>query len=464
MVDTFKHLHIVGIGGPGLNGMAHMLLDQGIEVSGCDLIRNPEIHALEQRGLIVAATHDLAHLKNIDALLVSAAVKEENIEIQGARKQGIPVLTRHNLWRQWSKERDVVAICGSHGKTTTSGMLAHLITQTGSNAGYLFGSIISGLDSGRWGSGPLIMEADEYARTFLTLSPVLTLITNIDPDHIEIYPTHEEYDAAFREIATRALSNGGQIIACGDDPGVQRALSGIEFISYGIEQGNAWRATSIKHTESKLSFTLELHGTALTEVVLQLMGEQNVLNAVGAIATASQLGIEPRAASMALSSLKGIARRLEFKGQVNNIDVFDDYAHMPLEIQATLKAVRSRFPHRRIVAYLQPHSFSRLEAFLQDFAEALSFADVACVGDVYGFREQDGQVNAIDLVSLIDGVQHKECVGDVGVAPENLLRILKAGDILVTMNAGNGSIVGTHVLTLLADKEPDKAHAKSTRE
>ena len=454
MVDAFKHLHIVGIGGPGLNGMAHMLLDQGIEVTGCDLKRNAEIDALEKRGLTVAANHDLTHLKNIDALLVSAAVDAENVEIQGARQQGIPVLTRHDLWRKWTTERQVVAVCGSHGKTTTTGMLAYLLTQTGSNAGYLFGSTIPGLGSGRWGSGPLIIEADEYARTFLALSPVLSVITNIDPDHVEFYPTREVYEAAFREFVTNAQSRGGQIIACGDDPGVQRALRGLEFISYGIEQGNTWRATSIRWSESKLLFTVESHGTALADVVLQVPGEHNVLNALGAIATAFQLGIEPRAASMALSSLKGIVRRLEFKGEVNNIRVFDDYAHMPLEIQATLKALRSRFPNRRIVAYFQPHSFSRLQAFLKDFAEALSLADVACVGDVYGFREKDGQVNATDLVALIDGVYHKESVGDVTVAAENLLRTLETGDILVTMNAGNGSIVGTRVLTLLANKEP----------
>ena len=454
MVDAFKHLHIVGIGGPGLNGMAHMLLDQGLEVTGCDLIRNTEIDALEKRGLTVAANHDLTHLENVDALLVSAAVKAENVEIQGARQRGIPVLTRHDLWRKWSTERQVVAVCGSHGKTTTTGMLAYLLTQTGSNTGYLFGSTISGLGSGHWGSGPLIIEADEYARTFLALSPVLSLITNIDPDHIEFYPTREVYEAAFREFVTNAQSNGGQIIACGDDPGVQRALRDLEFISYGIEQGNAWRATSIRWSESKLLFTVESHGTALADVVLQVPGEHNVLNALGAIAAAFQLGIEPRAASMALSSLKGIVRRLEYKGEVNNIRVFDDYAHMPLEIQATLKALRSRFPNRRIVAYFQPHSFSRLQAFLKDFAEALSLADVACVGDVYGFREKDGQVNATDLVALIDGVYHKESVGDVTVAAENLLRTLETGDILVTMNAGNGSIVGTRVLTLLANKEP----------
>ena len=339
MVDAFKHLHIVGIGGPGLNGMAHMLLDQGLDVTGCDHIRNTEIDALEKRGLIVAANHDLTHLKNVDALLVSAAIKAENVEIQGARQQGIPVLTRHDLWRKWSTERQVVAVCGSHGKTTSSGMLAYLLTQTGSNAGYLFGSTIPGLGSGRWGSGPLIIEADEYARTFLALSPVLSVITNIDPDHVEIYPTREVYEAAFREFVTNAQSNGGQIIACGDDPGVQRALRDLEFISYGIEQGNAWRATSIRWSESKLVFTVESYGTAL--------------------------------------------------------------------------------------------------------------ADVACVGDVYGFRENDGQVNATDLVALIDGVYHKESVGDVTVAAENLLRTLETGDILVTMNAGNGSIVGTRVLTLL---------------
>ena len=459
MVDTFKHIHIVGIGGPGLNGMAHMLLEQGIEVTGCDLIRNPEIDALEKRGLIVAPNHDLAHLKNVDALLVSAAVKPENIEIQGAHQQGIPVLTRHDIWRMWSTERQIVAICGSHGKTTTSGMLAYLITQTGSNAGYLFGSMIEGLRSGRWGSGPLIIEADEYARTFLALSPVLSVITNIDPDHIEIYPTRAAYEAAFRELAITTQSNGGQIIACGDDLGVQRALRGLEFISYGIKQGNAWRATSIRYSESKLSFTVELQDSALTEVELQLMGEHNVLNALGAIATASQIGIEPRAAAMALSSLKGIARRLEYKGEVNDIRVFDDYAHMPQEIQATLKGLRGRFPNRRIVAYFQPHSFSRLQAFIKDFAEALSLADVACIGDVYGFREQDGQVSATDLVALINGVDHKECVGDVTVAAENLLRTLQPGDILVTMNAGNGSKVGTRVLTLLANKELTRGHS-----
>ena len=453
MADAFKRVHIVGIGGPGLNGIAHMLLDQGIEVTGCDLKRNAEIDALEKRGLTVAANHDLTHLINIDALLVSSAIEAGNIEIQGARQQGIPVLTRHNLWKKWSTERQVVAVCGSHGKTTTTGMLAYLLKQTGSNAGYLFGSTIPGLGSGRWGSGPLIIEADEYARTFLSLSPILSVITNIDPDHVDFYPTREVYEAAFREFVTNAQLRGEQIIACGDDPGVQRAFRDLKFTTYGIEQGNVWRATSIRRSESKLVFTVESHGTPLTDVALQIPGEHNILNALGVIAAASQLGIEPQAASIALSSFKGIARRLEFKGEVNNICVFDDYAHMPKEIQATLKALRGHFPHRRIVAYFQPHTFSRLQAFLKDFAEALSLADVACVGDVYGFREKDGQVSATDLVALIDGVHHKESVGDVNVAAENLLQTLKTGDILVTMNAGNASIVGTQVLTLLAKQE-----------
>ena len=460
MVDALKHIHIVGIGGPGLNGMAHMLLDQGVEVTGCDLIRNAEIAALEKRGLKVAATHDLAHLKNVDALLVSAAVKAENIEIQGARQQGIPVLTRHDLWRKWSAERPVVAVCGSHGKTTTSGMLAYMLAHTGNDAGYLFGSLIAGLGSGRWGSGPLVMEADEYARTFLALSPAYTLITNIDPDHIEIYPTREIYEAAFREIVTVTQANGGPVVACGDDPGVRRTLQGLDFISYGIAQGNTWRATSIRWSEGKQLFTVEADGKAVANVVLQLWGEHNVLNALGAIATAYQLGVDPQAAATALGSLEGLIRRLEYKGEADNIRVFDDYAHMPLEIKATLKALRGRFPDRRIVAYFQPHSFSRLQAFMNDFADALSFADVACVGDVYGFRENDGAATAADLVELIQGVDYKEGIGDVKVAAKNLLRILQPGDILITMNAGNASsIIGPQVLSLLADRKLQGNHS-----
>lgn len=452
MLENVRNIHIVGIAGAGLNGIAHLLLDQGFRVTGADRVRNTATKLLEERGVLIVFDSDISLLSQAQALLISSAVKPDHIQVQEAKRLEIPIYTRHDLWEEWSKRRPIIAICGSHGKTTTSGFLANIFKKSGHNFGYQFGSIINGLGSANWGDGgPLIVEADEYARTFLSLKPAVTVMTSIDPDHVDIYPDRQSYETAFRTFAEQTISGNGTVIACGDDEGVKRTLSGLGVITYGLNSNNQWEANNLEIDGNGYAFDVLNGGTKLARVNLQIPGKHIVLNCLAAIAAASQFGIEPTLAREGASELTGIVRRLENKGIVNGIRVFDDYAHMPKEIEATLNALKKQFKDSRIVGYFQPHTFSRLNAFLNDFATALSLADVVCLGDVYGARETSGPVNSAHLLELIT-VPKKMLVGDILHASDIISEILKPNDVLVVMSAGDGTKVSDAILTKLSNK------------
>lgn len=467
------HYHIVGIAGAGMSAIAHILLDQGHTVSGSDLQQNTLTAALEQRGARIRYGHEPAFVGDADRLVATSAVQDEHIELVEARKRGIPVLRRADLWREWSHGRQVVAVAGTHGKTTTTALIALMLTRAGIAPGFLIGGETSDLGvNARWGNpaAPLVVEADEYDRTFLALTPDIAIITNVEWEHVDIYPSPDEYEAAFRTFA-RQVAHPQRLIVCGDDAGARRVVGHPDAQQYGIEEAIArnpascrlalmdWMAANVRYDGSMTHFDLWRYdrrtcGTRLEGMyTMRLVGDHNVQNALAAIAAATTLGIDRTAIGAALAEYRGARRRFDIKGEVNGITVIDDYAHHPTEVRATLAAARARFPQHRIVVYLQPHTFSRTYAMLDNWTHAFDAADIVRIGDVYPARET-GEPRAAAR-ALAGRIAHPdvEVVGDVATATATITALLQPGDLLLTLGAGDGYRVGEMALLALGQAD-----------
>jgi UDP-N-acetylmuramate--alanine ligase len=461
-----QHYYIVGIAGAGMSGIAHILLDQGHTVSGSDMQRSAAANALAARGATIMLGHDPANIAGADALVITSAVKPDHPEVAAARAQGLPVLKRADLWREWSKQRPVVAVAGTAGKTTTTAMIALVLLRAGREPGFLVGADVPDLGANaRWGApdAPLVIEADEYDRTFLALAPQVAVITNVEWDHVDIYPTPEAYDAAFQTFA-RSVPEPRNVIMCGDDAGVQRAIDLPEATQYGVDEllGRdpvscrrtlfEWTATNLHSMPDGTRFDLWRYDRrsfatrALGPRTLRLSGRHNVENALAVIAAASALGVDQTTIAEALASYHGAGRRFEIKGEAGGVTVVDDYAHHPAKVRATLQAARERFGDRRLVVYMQPHTYSRTRALLDEWADAFDAADVVRVGAIYAAREHD-TLGMSDYV-LAEAIRHRDVapVGDVGAASEELAALVQPGDVLLTLGAGDGYKVGEYVL------------------
>ncbi|NNJ10461.1 UDP-N-acetylmuramate--L-alanine ligase [Chloroflexales bacterium ZM16-3] len=462
------HYHIVGIAGAGMSAIANLLLDQGHCVSGSDQASSRLTADLAARGATLHVGHSPAHMRGADAVVATAAVRPDHPELEAARELGIPVLKRGDLWRDWSQQRRVVAVAGTHGKTTTSAMIAVALRGAGLNPGFLIGSEVPDLGgNAAWGDpdDPLVIEADEYDRAFLSLRPALAVITNIEWDHPDIFPSAEAYDAAFAEFAA-LVSAPGQLVLCGDDAGVGRLPpSGAVF--YGIEERLAndpiscrlapldWTASGVAGMPSGgVRFDLwqfdrrrmGQHRVGAQE--LAVPGAHNVRNALAALAVAALLRVDMAGAVVALGAFQGTTRRFELKGEAGGVTVIDDYGHHPTEVRATLAAARMRYPDRRLVAYLQPHTFSRTEAMLDQWPDACAGADILLVGDIYAAREQgDPAALAATLAGRIAAagvnVRHS---GDVVASAAALIGLAHPGDVVITFGAGDGDAVGMELL------------------
>lgn len=462
------HYHIVGIAGAGMSAIAAILLEQGHAVSGSDLVANRLTAALAARGATLHGGHSPAHVAGADVVLATAAVRPDHVELVAARASGIPLIGRADLWRQWSTERPVVAVAGTHGKTTTSAMIAVALRGVGMPVGYLIGSEVPDLGgNAAWGdpAAPLVIEADEYDRVFLALTPAVAVITNVEWDHPDIYPSADTYSAAFQQFA-RQLRDQGRLVLCGDDAGAL-ALNLPEATLYGIEEALAtdpvscrlapldWTASGVASSEAGgTRFDLwrysrrRMAQVRVGEQTLLLPGAHNVRNALAALAVCEALGAPMDRAAAALAHFRGTARRFELKGEAGGVTVIDDYAHHPTEVKATLAAARARFPGRRIVAYLQPHTFSRTEALIEAWAGACADADLLLVGDVYAAREQgDASGLARQLAERIaaTGVDARPA-GELSAASETLVALVRPGDVVLTLGAGDGDRVGVAVL------------------
>ena len=466
------HYHIVGIAGAGMSAIANVLLDQGHTVTGSDMQRNSLAEALLTRGATIYTGHDAAYVADADALVATSAARPDHPEIVAAHAQAIPILKRADLWREWSRLRDVVAVAGTHGKTTTTAMIALALERAGLNPGFLVGGDVPDLGrNARWGDpdAPLVIEADEYDRTFLALAPRIAVITNVEWDHVDIYPTEQSYEAAFAEFAA-AVREPHNLIVCGDDQGALQ-VAGPQATQYGIDELIArdpvscrralldWSAASLRSEDGETRFDVwryartSLATRHMGECRIRLAGEHNARNALAALAAAHAAGAPFGAIAEALASYRGAGRRFELKGEASGVTVIDDYAHHPTEARATIAAARSRYPGRRIVVYLQPHTYSRTLALLDDWATAFGAADVVRIGDIFAAREAD--TLGMDSAALARRIAHPDVrsAGDLGAAVAALLDLIQPGDVLLTLGAGDGYKVGEQILKHLQSRE-----------
>jgi len=438
-----KHLHFMGIGGVGMCGLAEIYLAEDCLVSGCDLEVSERTARLEELGALVHQGHDPSHLDRVDALVVSAAVSPTHPEVVAARDRGIPVIRRAELLAELMRPRRGVAVAGTHGKTTTTALIGHLLESAGLAPTVVVGGRARFLDAhGRKGTGDiLVCEADEYDRSFLELAPQIAVITNLEPEHLDCYDGTEDLEATFAAFANR-VSPFGAIVLCGDDPGV-RSLAGRlrrRTIFYGMGDGADLRATGIEAEPQGSRFTVLQREESLGSVFLPLPGSHNVSNALAAIAVGLELGVAFDRLAGACADFAGVARRFDVLGEKNGVTVIDDYAHHPTELKAVLGAARQALPGRRLVAIFQPHLFSRTREFAGGFGEALLAADAAVVLPIYPARE--APIPGVDSEIVVEEARRlgHEAVTSVEGMDEALVRleeVLTPGDVLLTMGAGD---------------------------
>jgi UDP-N-acetylmuramate--alanine ligase len=451
------HVHLVGIGGIGLSAIARVLHGWGYRISGSDQATSALTEQLAAEGIEVHAGHQAEHVSGADIVLASSAVPEDNAELVEARRQGLPVLRREQFLGELTDGKQTIAIAGVHGKTTTTAMIAWMLIQAGTDPSFVVGGVMQNLGTNAGaGTGPqFVIEADEYDRAFLGLRPDVAVITALEHDHPDCYPTFEEMEVAILAFAER-VKEDGLLIVSGDDPGARRigeirASQGQRVETYGFDSDWDWRAEST-HLGNSAAFQVWHKGRQLGMCALQLPGSHNVLNALAALAANVEVGIAFDTAAAALARFRGTERRFEIKGQVASITVVDDYAHHPTEIRATLGAARLKFPGRPIWAVFQPHTYSRTAALADGFAAAFGDADHVLVTEVYAARERHTLgVSGADLVRRMDHADAEYAQG-LDDAVTTLLARIQPGDVIITLGAGDGHLVGTRVLKRLEER------------
>ncbi len=461
-----SHIHLVGIGGAGLSAIARLLLQRGLRVSGSDQRASSATQELAELGAVIFVGHDAAHIAGADQVLISSAVPATNPEVMAARAAGVPVVKREQFLGPLMAGHLSLCVAGTHGKTTTSAMLAALLDALGAEPSFIVGSTILALGTaaraGRAG-GPFVIEADEYDHMFLGLRPDIAVITNVEWDHVDCYPKIEDFQQAFVKF-TGLVPAGGTVIFCGDEPGCislhdTAASEGVRWVSYGLGNDNDWRASAIEvNPAGGVVFDVLHRDRALGRLSMPLSGEHNVRNALAALATAALAGYDvfskPRENLKFSRIFAGTKRRLENIGVRCDIMIFDDYAHHPTEVRATLSAVRQRFPRRPVWVLFQPHTYSRTRALLDEFRNSFENADHVLITDIFAAREHDpGDITALDVVRKLDRHPDVRYVGDLGAATRLLLAELAPGDVLITLGAGDGDRVGRQVLTALRERE-----------
>ncbi len=445
------HIHLVGIGGTGLSAIATVLLQQHNTVSGSDMQESENTARLRALGATVYIGHRAENITAPDAVVVSSAIPADNPEIAAARAKGIPVFKRPAWLGQMMTGTRGIAIAGAHGKTTTTAMVSLVMSRANLSPTFIVGSFIPQLNTNAaaGNSDWFVIEADEYDHTFLSLKPEFAVITNIERDHPDTYPTDESLFRAFVQFA-ELIPPHGAVLACGDNPGVQHILPQLPSAeTYGTSEGNRWRAANIVANKwGGFSFEPLRDGTPIApKIALRVPGMHNVQNALAALAVCIKAGIAPKTATEILATFTGTARRFELKGEIGGITVIDDYAHNPTELRATLAAARARFGKRQIWAVFQPHTFSRTKLLRHEFSAAFGDADHVILLDIYPAREKDdGSISSADILADMHHPDARHLSGALSNAAEFLLKHLSPGDVLITLGAGDGYKVGKMVL------------------
>lgn len=444
-----------------MSALAEALLDLGASVSGSDLSASGATEALEARGVRISIGHRAENLGDADRVVLTGAVPADNPELAAAQERDLLIVKRAVLLGQLMDLRRGLAVAGTHGKTTTSSMAAWVLSKAGRDPSYIIGGTIRGLGvGGHWGGGKeLVAEADEYDRSFLQLRPEVAIITNIDSDHLEYYGTDDAIYAAFGQFAAN-VRPGGLLILCADDHISMQLASDIGNTAapfrmqfYGVAPDALWRPVGLEaNGKGGSDYTVMRDGKRIADVSLQVPGLHNVLNSIAVIAALYDLGLEPEETAGWLGQFLGAGRRFEVKGEAGGVTIIDDYAHHPTEIAATLHAARQRYPGRRLLVLFQPHTYTRTRDFLPDFATSLGIADRVYVTEIYASRERDtlGMSGGM-IAERITGAQ-AEFVPTLGAAIEALLDDLAAGDVLITMGAGDIWRAGEALLERLEEQ------------
>jgi UDP-N-acetylmuramate--alanine ligase len=442
------HIHFVGIGGIGMSGIAELLLNLHYTVSGSDIKESAITRRLAQLGGVIHAGHAPDWVAGADVVVYSSAVRLENPELVAAKEQGIPVIRRAEMLAELMRLKYGIAISGSHGKTTTTSMVAAVLAQGGLDPTVVIGGRLKGLGSNaKLGSGEfLVAEADESDGSFLKMSPAIAVVTNVDREHMDHYTDMDHVKRSFVEFVDRVPFYGMSIL-CLDDPAVQDILPKVNkrHVTYGLTPQADVRATNLEVCGAGARFCVERSGRQLGFVDLNLPGRHNVNNALAAIAVGLELGIDFSRIAKALSSLEGVARRMEVKGEKQGILVMDDYGHHPTEIAATLAAVHDAWPGRRILVVFQPHRHSRTMHLFKEFARAFYLADKVLVLPIYAAGEDP--IEGIDESALCSSIRthgHKNAsvAESFAQAVEKISKTAREGDLVLTLGAGDVWKVG----------------------
>lgn len=455
-----KNIHLMGIGGAGMSGLA-ILLDQiGAKVSGCDMIQTSYMKGLKRRNIPIEMGHDAKHVDEFkpDILVYSSAIPQDHSEILKAWQQGIVVSRRAEILSLIFNSRRGVGVAGTHGKTTTSSMISLIAERAGIDPTVAIGGELAdiGTNAKLGKGGYMVAELDESDRSFVYFHPEIAVVTNIDWDHRDHYMTFKSVTDAFAEFLVNR-KEGGKSILCMEDEGINTLVSeyGINdgAVTYGWGTGWDWGAAEVDHNHGGgVSYTLSRRGEKLDRIKLSVSGEHNVLNSLAACAAASEMGISIENIKAALAGFKGAKRRLQKMGEIGNVLVYDDYGHHPNEISATLGTVRKIFPDRRIIAVFQPHRFSRTAALYKEFADALSLSDRAFILPVYGSDEIP--IEGVSSKMIFDAASeddraHYELSGDFDDLVRSVCLSAKNGDLILTIGAGSIGMLGKKICEML---------------
>ncbi len=437
-----KNIFFVGIGGIGMSGIAELLHQLDFNISGSDMVMNDNVKRLKKLGIRVHDGHSPRNIDGIDILVYSSAIPIENTEIVNARQKKIPVMRRAEMLGELiSLKKTSIAVGGTHGKTTTSSMIGVLLDHAKKEPTLVVGGLVKNINTNaNLGKGEIIIvEADEFDRSFLALKPTISIITNIELEHTDCYSDLNDLQEAFIQFC-KSVPFYGEIIVCIDSPAVREILQFIErpMTTYGQSRDAAYRAENLRFNETKSTYTVFCAEECLGEIQLNVPGEHNVMNSLAAVTLSLEMGLSFKTIQKGMKQFSGVRRRFEIKGIENDIMVVDDYAHHPTELNATIKAAKKGW-NRRVVAIFQPHLFSRTRDFYKEFADALAQADFAIITDIYPAREKPIPKITSDLIfiELYKTLKNKcSHIIDIDQLNDFLFKVCKPGDLVLTMGAG----------------------------
>ncbi len=447
-----RKTHFIGIGGAGMSGIAEVLFHNGFEVSGSDMQESTQTEYLQNLGVKIFAGHKAENVEGTEIVVYSSAVHWDNPEMQHAKELGIPIIRRAEMLGELMRLKYTLAIAGTHGKSTTTSLIGSILETAGEDPTVIVGGIVQGKGSGATvGKGSyLVAESDEFDHSFLQMMPSSAIITNIDADHLDTYKDLDDIKNAFVEFANK-IPFYGQVVLCLDDVGCQSVLSRLAkpVITYGFSPQAMYSVKNCRYLENSSEFCVYRRGELLGEFTIRLMGRHNVQNAVGALALATEESVPVEISKKALAAFAGVERRMEFKGTVRGALIFDDYAHHPTEVAASLSAFRESFPDKRIIVVFQPHLYSRTKDQAEEFGTVFGNSDVLLVCDIYAAREEPIKGITGKLVFDLAHARGHRNAHFIG-AKENALKFLaeevRDGDLVITMGAGSITSLSAKIL------------------